>query len=105
MERYFVQNNIIVRKTMELTSNEAVKQSILAGLGYSVMPLIGIRNEIRNGELKIIPVKGLPIRTTWRLIWLKGKRHSPAAGAYLKHLERHKQDIIREYFGWYGEFS
>lgn len=105
MERFIEKKRITVFKKIELTSNEAVKQAILAGLGYSIMPLIGIRNEIRNGELKIIPVKGLPIRTTWRLIWLKGKRHSPAAAAYLKHLERSKQKIIREYFSWYEDFQ
>jgi len=104
MERFIEKKRITVFKKIELTSNEAVKQSILAGLGYSIMPLIGIRNEIGNGELKIIPVKGLPIRTTWRLIWLKGKKHSPAAGAYLKYLERSKQNIIKEYFSWYEDF-
>jgi DNA-binding transcriptional LysR family regulator len=56
---------------MELTSNEAVKQALLAGLGYSIMPLIGIRNELQQQELQIIPVKGLPITTSWSLIWLK----------------------------------
>jgi DNA-binding transcriptional LysR family regulator len=34
---------------IELTSNEAVKQAIVAGLGCSVMPLIGIRNELALG--------------------------------------------------------
>jgi DNA-binding transcriptional LysR family regulator len=42
---------------MELTSNEAVKQAVLAGLGYSIMPLIGIKNELSHGDLQIIPVK------------------------------------------------
>jgi len=28
---------------MELTSNEAVKYAVMAGLGYSIMPLIGIK--------------------------------------------------------------
>ncbi|NBX53371.1 MAG: molecular chaperone HtpG, partial [Proteobacteria bacterium] len=37
-----------------LTSNEAVKQAIIAGLGSSIMPLIGLKNEIFSGELKII---------------------------------------------------
>ena len=56
---------------MELTSNEAVKQAVLAGLGYSIMPLIGIKNELHNKQLSIYPIKGLPIKTTWSLIWLK----------------------------------
>ncbi len=60
---------------MELTSNEAVKQAVLAGLGYSIMPLIGIKNELKSGDMRIIPVKGLPIKTAWQLIWLKGKNY------------------------------
>ena len=52
MERFIQKNAIKIEKKMELTSNEAVKQSILAGLGYSIMPLIGIRKEIQNKELQ-----------------------------------------------------
>ena len=40
-------NKIEVGRSIELTSNEAVKQAVLAGLGYSIMPVIGLRNEIR----------------------------------------------------------
>ena len=69
---------------MELTSNEAVKQSVIAGLGYSIMPLIGIRNELLSGELKIIPSMGFPIKSKWRLIWLKGKKLSPISEAFLE---------------------
>ena len=48
MESFINKNNILVLKKMELSSNEAVKQALLAGLGYSIMPLIGIRNELQN---------------------------------------------------------
>jgi DNA-binding transcriptional LysR family regulator len=98
MERFINQNAIIVPKKMELTSNEAVKQAILAGLGCSVMPIIGIRKEIVSNELQIIPTKGLPIETTWRLIWLKGKNHSPVAAAFLDYLAKEKEQIIQEKF-------
>jgi DNA-binding transcriptional LysR family regulator len=98
MERFINQNAIIVPKKMELTSNEAVKQAILAGLGCSVMPIIGIRKEIVSNELQIIPTKGLPIETTWRLIWLKGKNHTPVAAAFLDYLAKEKEQIIQEKF-------
>lgn len=99
MERYISRHHLTVRKKMELTSNEAVKQAVLAGLGFSIMPLIGIKNEVRSGAIKIIPVKGLPIKTVWRLIWLKGKKLSPVAKSFVDHVTEHKQDIIRRYFG------
>ncbi|NBV91154.1 MAG: LysR family transcriptional regulator [Flavobacteriia bacterium] len=98
-------NNMSILKKMELTSNEAVKQALLAGLGYSIMPLIGIKNEIHNNELQIIPMKGLPIKTTWSLIWLKGKKHSPVAVAYLAYLESEKAKIINQKFSWYERYS
>ena len=89
---------------MELSSNEAVKQALLAGLGYSIMPLIGIRNELQNKELHIIPVKGLPIKTTWRLVWLKGKKHTAASNAYLEFLKKERNDIVKNKFAWYEQY-
>jgi DNA-binding transcriptional LysR family regulator len=104
MENFINKNNISVLKKMELTSNEAVKQALLAGLGYSIMPLIGIKNELHNHELQIIPIKGLPITTTWRLIWLKAKKHSPVSLAFLDYLEKEKTQIVQNKFEWYERY-
>jgi DNA-binding transcriptional LysR family regulator len=104
MENFIEKNKISVNKKMELTSNEAVKQALLAGLGYSIMPLIGTRNELHNNELQIIPVKGLPIKTTWSLIWLKGKKHSPVSVSFLNHLRKEKSKIALSKFSWYEQY-
>jgi DNA-binding transcriptional LysR family regulator len=104
MEGFIEKRRIMVPRKMELSSNEAVKQAVLAGLGYSIMPLIGIRNELHNDELRIIPVKGLPIQTNWRLVWLKGKKHTPVAQAYLKFLRLKLKDIVQEKFTWYEQY-
>lgn len=103
MEEYFQQHRIPVKQQLELTSNEAVKQAVLAGLGYSVLPLIGIKNELQNGDLRIIPVKGFPIESTWNLIWLKGKKLLPAAQEYLEYLRKEKSGIIERQFRWYED--
>ncbi len=104
MENFIEKNKLSVLKKMELTSNEAVKQALLAGLGYSIMPLIGIKNELHNNELQIIPIKGLPITTSWRLIWLKAKKHSPVSLAFLKYLEAEKTQIVKNKFDWYEQY-
>ena len=104
MESFIERNDIPVLKKMELTSNEAVKQSLLAGLGFSIMPLIGIKNELHNKELHIIPIKGLPIITTWSLIWLSGKKHSPVSNSFLAYLKKEKSNIIRNKFSWYEQY-
>ena len=100
MEKFLQSNNITVLRKVELTSNEAVKQALMAGLGYSIMPFIGIRKEIVSNELQIIPVKGLPFKTTWNLIWLKGKKLSPTAAAFLEYLQKKKEQIVADTFSW-----
>ena len=70
----------------------------MAGLGFSIMPLIGIRDELAFGKLKIIPIKGLPLKTTWQIAWLKNKKISPVFAAYLDYLDQHKESIISQYF-------
>lgn len=104
MEKYIKDNNFQVIKKMELTSNEAVKQALLADFGYSIMPLIGISKELEKGDLSIIPVKGFPIKSTWRLIWLKNKKLSPVANAYIKFIQKEKEQIIKRKFAGYEKF-
>lgn len=98
MERFLIQSKIYATKKITLTSNEAVKQAVLAGLGYSVMPLIGIRNELLSRKLQIIPAKGLPIQTSWNLVWLSQKELSPVAIAYMQYLQAEKNKIIKQHF-------
>ena len=91
-------------KIMELTSNEAVKQAVIAGLGYSIMPIIGLKNELNNGSIQILPVKGMPISTSWNLIWLTSKKFSPIAQAYLDYLKEEKDSLIKDKFSWYENY-
>ncbi len=100
MEHYLKKNKITYNKKTELVSNEAVKQAIIAKLGISIMPIIGLKNELINNELKIIEVGNLPIKTTWHLIHLKNKSLSPAAEAYKNYIIDHKNDVISEHFNW-----
>lgn len=104
MEKYIERNKLPVKKKMELATNEAVKQAVIAGLGYSIMPLIGIKNELESHSLQIIPIKGFPIKSVWHLIWLKNKHFSPAAAAYLNYLKTEKRKIIKDSFDWYENY-
>lgn len=104
MEKYIIDNALPVRKKMELTSNEAVKQAVLAGLGCSIMPLIGIKNELSNGELQIIPVKGFSLESTWQIVWLKKKKLAPLAESFLSYVRKEKDRIVRERFEWYESY-
>ena len=86
---------------MELSSNEAVKQAVIAVLGATIMPIIGLKNELQNKEFQIIPVKGFPIESNWNIIWLKDNNLSAVANSYLEFINQEKNRIIKEKFGWY----
>lgn len=98
MENFLAKHKLPVRNQLELTGNEAVKHAVMAGLGYSIMPLIGIQNELENGQLHILPTQGFPIKSAWRIIWLKNKQLTPVGKAYLAFLNQHKNSISQQVF-------
>jgi DNA-binding transcriptional LysR family regulator len=98
MESYFKKQGVDGLKKIELMSNEAVKQAVIAGLGYSIMPIIGLKNELKSGALKIMERTDLPISTKWKLIWHKDKNPSPVAHAFLSFLSENKDQIRQKYF-------
>lgn len=94
MEKYIEQQGVSIQKKLELTSNEAVKQAVIANMGLSIMPIIGIRQELQTKQLKIIPMDGLPLQTNWHIVWNRGTRLTPSARAFVEHLENNKNSII-----------
>jgi len=104
MEYFIASQKISTYKKMELKSNEALKQAIIAGLGYSIMPLIGIKNELKNGDLQVIPMKGLPMITNWNLIWLSSKNLSSIAKHFVDHINDNKTELMKTHFDWFAKY-
>jgi DNA-binding transcriptional LysR family regulator len=100
MEKYLEQRNIRVGKSMELVSNEAIKQAIIAGIGLSIVPLIGLRTALEHEQIKILELPGLPVVTNWNLVYNKGKKLSPAHLALLEFIEQNKKAISEKHFRW-----
>jgi DNA-binding transcriptional LysR family regulator len=103
MERYLAECGISASQKIELTSNEAVKQAVLAGLGISIMPMIGIHHELDAGKLSVIPLEGLPIKTEWQLVWLRKKELTPVMRAYLAYLGKEKDRIKCDILADFGK--
>lgn len=100
MHQYLEENNIEIGKSMELVSNEAIKQAVSAGIGFSIVPLIGLRTALNNEYMKIYPLKGLPKITKWNLVYTQGKQLTPAQEALVKFIEENKEKIALEHFDW-----
>lgn len=100
MEHYLKEHNISPKKSMMLVSNEAVKQAINAGIGLSIMPLIGLRSALISEDIRLYPMDGLPIVSQWNLVYSKGKKLTPAQEALVNFIEEEKNRIEEEHFGW-----
>jgi len=82
----FARNGAAPRLAMELSSNSAIKQGVLAGMGVSVISEQAIALEVKLGMLVALPVEGFPLVRDWHVVHLKDKRLSPVAAAFMRFL-------------------
>ncbi len=104
MQQFFNNAKLMPKVKLQLTSSEAVKQAVLAGLGCSVLSVVSIKNELKSKEIQIIPVKGFPIHSQWMLIWLKKKNFSLVAQTFIEYVRMHKAAINKEHFSWIDKY-
>lgn len=105
VKRHIHEQKLAISKQIEFTSNDAIKQAVVAGLGYAIMPLVSIKNELALNQVKIIPIENFPLTSDWQLVWLKEKKLSRTAKAFLDSVRVHKDEIIKAKFSWYETYS
>lgn len=86
MERYFEANGVKIQSGMQMSSTEAIKQAVQAGLGLGVVSLHTVELELEAKRLKVLDVEGLPIRRHWYIVHRKDKRLSASAQAFKNFL-------------------
>ena len=82
MQGLFDEHRIEPRIAMEMSSNETIKQAVIAGLGLSFLSAHTIGLELKNGLLQVLDVSGTPLMRVWNMVQLSGKVLSPAAEAF-----------------------
>lgn len=83
IERFFVEQGADFKSTLEMGSNEAIKNAVIAGLGLGIVSLHSIKLELEAGKLLILNVEGLPIIRHWHIVRRKGKYLLPAAREFM----------------------
>lgn len=97
MEQFLREHHVQPRITMEIPSNETIKQAVMAGMGISFLSLHTLGLELRGGLLGIVEVEGTPIVRTWNLVHLLAKVLSPAAEAFRYFLLEQAEPMLREH--------
>jgi DNA-binding transcriptional LysR family regulator len=94
MERVFRDRNVKFRSYMEVSSNETIKQAVMAGMGISFLSAHTVGLELQTGRLVCLNVVGLPIVRDWYVVHLQHKRLSAMAEAFRSFLLREAAGII-----------
>jgi DNA-binding transcriptional LysR family regulator len=82
MERFFAKSKITPGIAMVMTSNESIKQAVMAGMGLSFISSHTIGLELQAGHLVALDVTGLPVMRRWYVAHLAAKRLTPTAQAF-----------------------
>ncbi len=96
MEEFFRGYLFKPQRILSLGSNETVKQSVMAGLGLSVLSLHTLALELRAGEIVCLDVVGLPLQRTWHVVHLRRRPLSPAAAAFRRFLIEQTQAHLNQ---------
>jgi DNA-binding transcriptional LysR family regulator len=86
-ERALQQAGITPARTIELNHTEAIKQSVMAGLGVAFLSIHAVRGEVRAHQLSIVPVRGLRVRRHFHVIQSERRTLGARARAFLTLLE------------------
>jgi len=81
-ERYFSDRGLVPTPGCELSSNEAIKQAVQAGLGLAVVSLQTIELELETRRLVVLRAEGFPIMRHWYIVHRRDKRLSAASQAF-----------------------
>jgi DNA-binding transcriptional LysR family regulator len=97
MDRFFAEHRFEPHITMEMSSNETIKQAVMAGMGLAFLSLHTMGLELRSRLLAVLDVQGTPVMRTWHVVRLQSKVLSPAAEAFRYFLIERGEDYLREH--------
>ncbi|MDT3736718.1 MAG: LysR family transcriptional regulator [Denitratisoma sp.] len=86
MERFLAENGVVPQRTVEMTSNETIKQAVMAGMGISFISERTIVLELATGHIARLNVTGTPLKRHWFVVHRAEKRLLPVAEAFRQFL-------------------
>jgi DNA-binding transcriptional LysR family regulator len=99
MERVFREHDVPIRVSMEVSSNETIKQAVMANMGISFISSHTVGLELAAGKLVILDVVGLPLVRDWYVIHLRDKQLAPIPTAFRTFLLGQGAQIIAKAVG------
>jgi DNA-binding transcriptional LysR family regulator len=98
MEQFFRDHALRPPVIMEMSSNETIKQAVIANMGLSFLSLHTLGLELERGLLRVVAVDGLPLIRRWHIVNMRGRALSPAAEAFRYFILEHAEAFLAQLF-------
>ena len=89
MEQVFSQQAFEPRDSIEIGTNEGIKQAVMTGLGLGFVSLDTVVAELAAARLRVLPVVGMPVLRQWFVVHRKAKQLSQPALGFKSYLLAH----------------
>jgi DNA-binding transcriptional LysR family regulator len=80
--------------TVEMGTNETIKQAVMAGLGIAIISAHTCHSELAEGKLALLQAEGLPLVRQWFLIHRPDRELTKAAEVLRRFIIGHKGEIL-----------
>lgn len=94
IERFFSDLGFEITTSLSMSSNEAIKQAVQAGLGLGIVSIHTLEMELELKRLALLDVESFPILRNWYIVHRKGKRLSPVAQAFKEFVVTQARDLL-----------
>ena len=92
-EDYLRQKRAHFAQTIQVSSLDALREGVVAGLGLALIPRHAVHLELAHGLLRELPVQELPLYRSWCVVHPRGKRLSPVAQAFFAFIREERAQI------------
>ena len=104
MEGFFREAQVRPPVLMQMSSNETIKQAVIAGMGLAFLSLHAVAAEIEHGSLTVLRVSGLPLIRHWHVVHRRARVLSPVAEALRYFLIETGNAFLQRHFASLKEY-
>jgi len=94
--RLFARHGMAPNIRMALSSDDAIREAVLAGLGVAILPRYAPGADPVLTRLVCLDVEGFPLESHWHFVYPVGRRLPAAARAFMDFARTEAKSLFRD---------
>ena len=86
VDELLAERGVSGRGQVEVSSTEAIRRCVLAGLGLAFVSRAAVSEDLISGQLRLVSFPGTPLPRTFYALKLRTRTLSPAADLFWRHI-------------------